>query len=573
MLIGPYEDVCIVKKDWRNGPPPSWGMELFPDDVDRIAENIMQGIDLVPALGNVGFKSVVNGPTIWTGDGLPRIGRTKIPGYYDFNSLTYGIAQSLSLSEYLAHIMLHNEQPSDFDASDSFDPLRYGQWANDEYAFDKIAETYTYNNKVVYGNYENRSGGKKNNASFEAHQYPLHHILGSENNQGVFGGIGASGIEVPMYYNSNGGSTHVQAANVETHHHYEWSDIVEHEGNHVVAHCGLSYASFSKILISGTHARALLESMTTALLPKKPATDYPCKLTYGVTPTGRMCTEMTVCRHSETEWYLVGNRDRAEHDVVWLEERAAALFGENEDNANDVNIQNISDQKCVLHLCGPKSLALLSTIEARATDDLKFMTSRMIPNFGNVPGLDVQIFRVSFSGLVGFELHCDSDRSVDLFHLIQNSSAAKQENMILFGSVALNGLRIEQGFKIGADMNLAHYREGSIEPFVSKKRHFIGRDDSFVPEKRCALLKIETGKGWEWSVLGDSPIVNTKNNAVVGYITSSAFGIQSKSTIAIGYLLNQEEFDEADGLVVQGYGFDWKCTVLNEPPVKMLGRN
>jgi dimethylglycine dehydrogenase len=36
MLIGPYEDVCIVKKNWKQGPPSTWGMELFPDDVDRM---------------------------------------------------------------------------------------------------------------------------------------------------------------------------------------------------------------------------------------------------------------------------------------------------------------------------------------------------------------------------------------------------------------------------------------------------------------------------------------------------------------------------------------------------------
>jgi hypothetical protein len=55
---------------------------------------------------------------------MARVGRTEIPGYYDFNSLTYGIAQSLSLAEYLSHIMLDGEQPPDFDAWDTFDPLR-----------------------------------------------------------------------------------------------------------------------------------------------------------------------------------------------------------------------------------------------------------------------------------------------------------------------------------------------------------------------------------------------------------------------------------------------------------------
>ena len=540
----------------------------------------MQGIDLVPALGNVGFKSVVNGPTIWTGDGLPRIGRTKIPGYFDFNSLTYGIAQSLALSEYLVHVMLDGEQPADFDASDSFDPLRYSKWASDEYANEKITETYTHNNKVVYGQYENRSAGK---TTLAPHQYPLHHTL--QNHGGVFGGVGASGIEVPMYYNSNkehNTDPDVFASNVQTHHDFEWSGIVAKEGNHVVAHCGLSYASFSKIRVKGAKARELLESMTTAILPKKPSIDYPCKLTYGVTQKGRMCTEMTICRNSEQDWYLVGNRDRAEMDVVWLKERAVALFGEgnnndnNDDNDNNdmaIAIEDASEKTCVLHICGPNSPALLSSIETRANKDLKFMTSRVVSDFGNVPGLDVQIFRVSFSGLQGYELHCSSDKSTELFHLIHNSDAANINNMILFGSVALNGLRIEQGFKIGADMNLAHYKEGAIEPFVAKKRQFIGRDDAFVPEKRCVLLRIDTEKGWEWSVLGDTPICRKSDGQVVGFISSSAYGIQTQSTMAIGYLMeNGGKDNDEEALVVQGFGFEWDCTVLAQPPVEMMGR-
>jgi len=528
----------------------------------------MQGIDLVPALGNVGFKSVVNGPTIWTGDGLPRVGRTAIPGYYDFNSLTYGIAQSLSLSEYLGSIMLDGEQPADFDASDSFDPLRYGKWATDDYAIDKISETYTHNNKVVYGNYENRDGGKNHLLS---HQYPLHEIL-KKKYGGIMGGIGASGIEVPMYYNCNNGTEDdILASNTHTQHHYEWSNLVQKEGEHVVKHCGLSYASFSKIQVKGKNSRKLLESMTTAILPKKTSDDYPCKLTYGITPNGRMCTEMTICRHSEEDWYLVGNRDRAEHDILWLKERSNDLF-----KNSDIEINNVSDEKCVLHICGPNSPSLLSSIDSRANNNLEFMKSRNINNFGNIYNLNVQIFRVSFTGLQGYEIHCSKKNSIELFNLIVESKSAKDNNMILFGSVALNGLRIEQGFKIGADMNLAHYKEGSIEPFVAKKRHFIGRNDDFIPEKRCVLLNIDTDNGWEWSVLGDTPIVNKMNNKVVGYISSSAYGIITKNTMAIGYLYENDENDENlivhENLVIQAYGFEWPCEILDSPPVKMMGR-
>ena len=64
----------VVRPDWgshaRDGAPaeddPSrrWhDMELFPDDLDRIADSLMAGIELVPALGEEGLEgfAVVQG--------------------------------------------------------------------------------------------------------------------------------------------------------------------------------------------------------------------------------------------------------------------------------------------------------------------------------------------------------------------------------------------------------------------------------------------------------------------------------------------------------------------------------
>ena len=90
ILVGPYEHLPTgaVHDEWgRGGPPKSWAWDLFPDDVDRLEDVLISAIDTVPALGDVGFSSVVNGPTIWAPDALPRCGRTEIPGYYDFNTL------------------------------------------------------------------------------------------------------------------------------------------------------------------------------------------------------------------------------------------------------------------------------------------------------------------------------------------------------------------------------------------------------------------------------------------------------------------------------------------------------
>ena len=89
-----YEADCAVRNyddgrgKWVTGPPSDWGHELFPDRLDRIEENLMAAMELIPSLGEVGITSCVNGPTIWTGDSLARVGRTHVENAFEMNTLT-----------------------------------------------------------------------------------------------------------------------------------------------------------------------------------------------------------------------------------------------------------------------------------------------------------------------------------------------------------------------------------------------------------------------------------------------------------------------------------------------------
>ena len=120
---------------------------------------------------------------------MARCGRTRLPGYYDFNSLTYGVAQSLALSEYLAHIMTEGEQP--YDMATEFDPLRYGGWASDAYTEAKIVETYGHNNSVSYP-HENRPAGRAG-VVHPTGRASLHAALKAK---GALFGFSNSGVEV-----------------------------------------------------------------------------------------------------------------------------------------------------------------------------------------------------------------------------------------------------------------------------------------------------------------------------------------------------------------------------------------
>ena len=66
LLIGAYERNM---KFWaEEGTPLDFGHELFPDDLDRIEENMMRAVQRVPAAATAGVKKVINGPMIWSPD-------------------------------------------------------------------------------------------------------------------------------------------------------------------------------------------------------------------------------------------------------------------------------------------------------------------------------------------------------------------------------------------------------------------------------------------------------------------------------------------------------------------------
>ena len=72
------------------------------------------------------------------------------------------------------------------------------------------------------------------------------------------------------------------------------------------------------------------------------------------------------------------------------------------------------------------------------------------------------------------------------------------------------------------------------------------------------LFDISADDGWEWSILGDSPIINEKNE-IVGYITSSAKGAESQKTIGLGYINRNINYNH---LSLLSYGNKWKIKTI-----------
>eukprot|EP00468_Gymnochlora_sp_CCMP2014_P000687 CAMPEP_0167740864 /NCGR_PEP_ID=MMETSP0110_2-20121227/532_1 /TAXON_ID=629695 /ORGANISM="Gymnochlora sp., Strain CCMP2014" /LENGTH=815 /DNA_ID=CAMNT_0007624841 /DNA_START=154 /DNA_END=2601 /DNA_ORIENTATION=- len=557
LLFGPYEKECVVHDEWLEGPPHEWDMQLFDPAVDRLMDCLESAMELVPAVEEVGIQNVTNGPTIWTGDSLARVGGTRIPGYFEFNSLTYGIAQSLALSEYLTGIMLDGEQP--FDATGEFFPARYGEWTNLDYVSEKVKDTYARNNAAVFP-FENRMAGRD-----KLLRTPLYDTLQPLR---PIWGMGNGGAESPLYYMTEEFSAKMaemkggnSLPSHEQFHNHDWAPLVENEAHKVAGGVGISHSSFSKLEIHGERAHEFLGKIGTNAPPKKL---NRTRLTYLTTPSGRVVSEFSVCREKEDLFYMVGSRDYIEFDKYWIELQAREL------GFTEIDVVDRSSDIEILHIAGPKTSLLMSKIAPEA-EEIPFLGMKELEIFG----LPAKVFRVSFTGLAGFELHMSSKQAALLFKQILESPAAKELELIPFGSMAVNSLRTEVGFKLRGDLDYVHYSEAGIEPFIGKKNKFLGRDEKYVPQKRAVIFRVHAGTGWEWSIPSDCPILsNDHPGKIIGYTTTSAKGQRTGETFAMGYLLLEDGASPesvlnslGDNLYVLAYGNEWKVEVLSQPPV------
>lgn len=555
LLIGPYEPEVALKREWPAGPPAEWAWDLFPPALERIEGCLLSAMALVPALEHVGFKAVVNGPTIWTGDSLARCGRTRVPGYYDFNSLSYGVAQSLALAEYLAHIMLEGEQP--YDMAAEVDPLRHGEWATAAQTAAHVAETYRDNNAIAYP-FENRASGR-DEVRMGAAQRTLHAALARKGAVFSFAG----GVQVPLVYDEGA------LGEQRRFHAHPWAPAAAREAAHVLARVGIGYGAFSKLRVRSDDdddaARQLLLHATTNALPRQGR----CRLTYATTRAGHVVAEFSVACRAPSDYYLVGSRAYAAHDLAWLEQQRR------EAGLPSVELWDASSEIEILHVAGPASARMLEEI-CPAMAAMAFMEMRAL----DVCGVPAEVFRISFTGELGFEVHVAAEDAAPLYDAICAHPAAARHDLRPFGSHALNALRIEKGFRVKADLDYAHWTQAGIAPFVARARlgrAFLGRaspppcDNARAP----AVFLVETDDEHAWSVPDKSPVRDAAAGTLVGYTTSAARGAETQRTVALGYVLNGPDgaplASPLSSLFVECYGNEWPARMLDEPPVAMRG--
>ena len=154
LLIGAYErDLRFWAEE---GTPLDFAHDLFPDDLERIEENMMRAIDRVPCVGEAGIKRVINGPMIWSPDSNVLFGpHPDLRNYFCCNGIIPGFSQSGGMGLMAAEWMIEGESTYDMFA---WDVARFGEWADAAFTKAKVGDQYAHRFAIHFPNEEREAG-------------------------------------------------------------------------------------------------------------------------------------------------------------------------------------------------------------------------------------------------------------------------------------------------------------------------------------------------------------------------------------------------------------------------------
>ncbi len=531
LILGPYEKEAQV---WSaDGVPPEFGADLLPADLDRVEHIVEAAMARIPALGNGGVKTVINGPITFTPDANPLIGPAHgLPNAWLLTGSSMGVMEGGGAGWFLAHWMTRGAPPMDALAVDS---RRFGAWADREYRIAKAVECFGLQFGVHYP-YEERSAGRGLRFS------PLHDRMLA---RGAVMGA-AHGWERPNWF-----SDQPDDRALESFRRTNWFDPVARECQAASERVALADLSvFSKFEVSGPGAPGFLDTLG-ANRPPPPAR---IGLIHALTPAGGVRSEFTVARLDAETAYLTSAAAAEEIDLDVLTGHASS---------HDVTLRNRTDELAVIGVMGPSARDLLARLTDAGLAGLPWLSVCEMA----VAGRPVRALRVSYIGELGWELHVERDDAGPLFDALEETGA--DLGIGFYGAYAANAMRLEKGYRAwGADLTTERSPvEAGLGALVrTEGRDFAGRD---------MMLSQQNGQPWEMVLLEIAPgevdpfyaHPVKQGDRVVGILTSGAHGHRTGKTLALAYLRDPAA---RDGLTVEILGRPRTATILDAPPYDPL---
>ena len=531
--LGPYERGCKAAWTTPDDPmPDDFSFQLYPDDLDRLEDYILDAMARVPLLGTQGVSRNINGPIPYAPDGLPMIG--PMPGVadaFEAHSFTFGIAQGGGAGKVMSEWIMHGRTEWDMWA---VDPRRFTDYTDPQFCIDKGLEVYGHEYAMHFPHHSWPAARDRKLSPNHARVIELGGQMGSYN-----------GWERANWFAKPGDDTSEQATQTWAR-SGPWEQRIRQECEAVHDHVGvLDLPGFSRFALSGNGAADWLRGRIAGALPRVG------RMTLGYFPDdrGRILTEMSIIRLGEDDFTLITAAPAQWHDFDVL--RPALQAG--------LTLTDKTRDLTTLIVTGPAARALFAEIS-----DADLTLGWLTHQTAMVAGKQALLVRVSFAGELGWEVHAGFGDMPAIYAAVLAAGA------VPFGMFALNALRLEKGYRawkgdLSTDYSLL---EGGLDRFVKldKPQDFPGKatlitESKAGPAKRFVTMIVD-------AETHDAPYMAViwHGQERVGEVTSGGYGYRVGASIAFG-VVRADLAVAGTELEVAIHGVRRKATVQPDRPL------
>ncbi len=531
LLVGFFEPNA---KPWRKGPAPEPdGFLHLPEDWDQVMPYLEAAMERVPALRNTGIQLFFNGPESFTPDDRYILGEApELKNCFvaaGFNSV--GIQSSGGAGKAIAEWIVRGHAPMDLWDVDirRFMPFQ----GNSRYLHERTTETLglLYDMHWPFRQYASARGARRS---------PLHERIAAA--RACFGET--AGWERPNWYAPPG----VEPAYEYSYGRQNWFDCSAAEHCAVREGVGLfDQSSFAKFMLQGRDAERVLNHVCANDVAVPPGRIV---YTQWLNERGGIEADLTVTRVDDDSYLIVTAAATQTRDFHWLRSHipsgAHAL-------ATDV-----TSGCAVLGIMGPRSRDLLQHLTDADLSNAAFPfgTSREI----ELGFARVRASRITYVGELGWELYVPSEFALGVYDLI--AAAGSRFGLVHAGYHAMDSLRMEKAYRHWghdiSDENTPLEAGLGFAVAYSKPADFLGR----------AALERQRREGVrsrlvQFALVDPQPLVYHnepiwRDGALVGRVTSGAFGHTAGTSLCMGYV-PCDGSQPAEALLTGAYEIEVAC--------------
>jgi dimethylglycine dehydrogenase len=427
----------------------------------------------------------------------------------------------------------------------AWDVARFGDWADAAFTKERVKDQYAHRFAIHFPNEERDAGRPVRTRPV----YEMQKEMGA-----VFGM--SFGWEHPQWFAAEPGTRDTNGFTRQN-----WWAPVGDECRMLRNHVGvIDISNFARYRCKGPNAEDWLNAVFANRMPT--AVGRTC-LTPLISKRGGIAGDFTVTRTDEDEFWIIGSG---------IAERYHQRFFKQVPRPDGTTFESLTERHAGFNVAGPAARDVLQSLTnaSFATEDFPFMRSKMI----TIAGIEVMALRVSFTGDLGWELHCRSEDQLALYQALL--AAARDAGGGPVGARALMSLRIEKGYGSWSREYSPEYwpHEVGMAGLCKMDKPFLNRDAvaarmAEAPRERLVILALDEAEtaASNADASGGEPIF--KGEKPIGRVSSGAYGYNVGMSLALGSVSEALPGDEVEVYVL---GRPHKATILQRPPFDPEGK-